>query len=133
MSMTVTEINAATDASLTARTAETAKAAPKTRAAKTAPAKATVTKPVAAKPAITKAAAKPVATAKATPAPRKAATPRERAAKPVTATIAGYVEWLEKELGRKFTAEQRQLAGISITLYGSYQTSPERRAARSAK
>jgi hypothetical protein len=133
MSMTVTEINAATDASLSARTAETAKAAPKPRAAKAAPAKA------AAKPVVTKAAAtkpvvaKPVAAAKATPAPRKAATPRERAAKPVTATIAAYVAWLERELGRKFTAEQRQLAGISITLYGSYQTSPERRAARSAK
>ena len=70
-----------------------------------------------------------------TPAPtvRKAMTPKERAAKPVTATIAAYVEWLDKNhiLGPKpMTAEQKRVAGISITLYGAYQTSPERRAAR---
>jgi hypothetical protein len=109
---TATELNAQTDAALAARTAE-------------------VAKPKAAKPAAKAApkAAKPAP--KATPTPRKALTPRERAAKPVTATIASYVEWLDKTVfGGKMTVAQKSAAGISITLYGAYQTSPERKAAR---
>lgn len=120
MSQTAAELNAQTDASLATRTRQAAtppKTAPKAAANGKAPAKAAPAKPA----------------PKATPAPRKALTPKERAAKPVTATIAEYVAWLEKNVTGKLTAEQRHLAGISITLYGAYQVSPERKAARAAK
>ena len=116
---TAAEINAKTDASLASRNAQSANP-PK-------PASKAAAKPAAAKPAPAKVAPK------ATPAPRKALTPRERAAKPVTQTIQDYVAWLERELGQKFTEKDRKLAGVAITLYGAYQTSPERRAARAAK
>lgn len=76
-------------------------------------------------------AAKPAP--KPEPKVRKALTPKERAAKPVTATIAGYVEWLDREVfGGKMTKAQKEAAGISITLYGAYQSSPDRKAARGA-
>jgi hypothetical protein len=117
---TITEINEATEASLAARATESAKAA----ARNPSPAKR------AAKKAAPKAEPKPAA--KAEPKVRKAMTPKERAAKPVTSTIADYVAWLEKNVTGKLTADQKHLAGLSITLYGSYQASPERRAARSA-
>jgi hypothetical protein len=108
-STTVSAENAKTDASVAARTAAIA-AAP----VKTAP-----------KPSAPKRPAKPKN--EPTPAVLKA---RARAAAPVTATIASYVSWLEANVLGKMTAEQKSLAGISITLYGAYQASPERRAAR---
>jgi hypothetical protein len=121
MTATATELNAKTDASLAARTAEATKPKPASRATKAAAKNGTKPAP--------KPAPKPVAKAN----PRKALTPRERAAKPVTATIAAYVEWLNKTaFGGKMTAAQKSAAGISITCYGNYQSSPERRAARGA-
>jgi hypothetical protein len=60
-----------------------------------------------------------------------APTPRERAALPVTDTIAHYVAWLNREVyGGKMTREQKEAAGVSATLYRWFQQSPERRAAR---
>jgi hypothetical protein len=120
MSTSITEINEATEASIAGRTAAIA-AAPKPK---------TAAKPKAApKPAPKAETPKP----KATPTPRKALTPRERAAKPVTATIAAYVTWLDKTVyGSKMTTAQKSAAGISITLYGAFQSSPERKAARGA-
>ncbi len=116
MSESVAALNARTDSALTDRAAEAAKVAvtPKP-AAKRAPAKAATPKPA------------------PKPATRRALTPKERAARPVTATIAAYVEWLDKNriLGSKpMTAAEKRAAGIAITLYGAYQTSPERRRAR---
>jgi hypothetical protein len=79
------------------------------------------------------------------PTGRKALTPAERAARPVTTTIAAYVAYLGATIpagtelpgvtgpGRKFgklSARERALVGLSITLYGSYQISPDRRKAR---
>jgi hypothetical protein len=123
-SQTVEEINAATTKSLAARTAEVAKA-PRTKATPKATPKAA---PKAAAPA-PKPEPKPVAKAN----PRKALTPKERAAKPVTATVASYVEWLNREIfGGKMTKAQIEAAGVSITLYGNFQSSPERKAARGA-
>ncbi len=122
---TAAELNAATDASLSARRAPAAKPtvrkpAARKPAAKTAP----KTAPKAATPARTVAP-------KAAPKVRKAMTPRERAAKPVTATIASYVEWLNATVfDGKLSAAQKSAAGVSITLYGAYQSSPERKAAR---
>lgn len=116
MSQTITELNKQTDDALKARATEAAKPAPKTRAPR--------------KPTAPKAPVKPVVK----PAGRKALTPKERAARPVTATIAAYVEWLDKTVyGGKMTAQQKSVAGISITLYGNYQISPERRAARGVR
>ena len=111
---TAAELNAATDASLSARRAPAAKP--------------TVRKPAARKPAAKTA---PKTAPKAAPKVRKAMTPRERAAKPVTATIASYVEWLNATVfDGKLSAAQKSAAGVSITLYGAYQSSPERKAAR---
>jgi hypothetical protein len=113
---TITEINNATSASLASRAAEIA-AAPKS-APKSAP------KKPAPRPAVV-----------GYRATRRALTPKERAARPVTATIAEYVKWLEKELGAATFAKltKRELAGISITLYGAYQVSPERKAVRDGR
>ena len=110
-STTVSAENSKTDASVAARTAAIA-AAPATAPKATA-------KPAAKRPAKPK--------NEPTPAVLKA---RARAAAPVTATIASYVSWLEANVLGKMTAEQKTLAGISITLYGAYQASPERRSAR---
>lgn len=108
---TAAELNAATAKSVAARTAAIA-AAP--------------AKP--AKPVSKATPAKAAAPAKGT---KKALTPRERAARPVTATIASYVEWLNKTVfDGKMTDKDKKVAGISITLYGNYQVSPERKAAR---
>lgn len=113
---TIDELNAATDASLAARTAP-APAPAKPKAPR---------KPRAAAPKPKAPAPKPVVTTG-----RKSRTPKERAALPVTATIASYVEWLNREIyGGKMTARDKTVAGVSITLYGNYQSSPERRAAR---
>jgi hypothetical protein len=58
-------------------------------------------------------------------------TPRERAALPFTGTIDHYVAWLNREIyGGKMTAEQKEAAGMSATLYRWFQKSGERRAAR---
>jgi hypothetical protein len=115
---TITEINNATSASLASRAAEIA-AAPKSAPK---PARKPARKPA---PAV-------VVPPKST---RRALTPKERAARPVTATIAEYVKWLEKELGAATFAKltKRELAGISITLYGAYQVSPERKAVRDGR
>lgn len=116
MSTTIDAANAATETALAARRADAAKDAKPTA----------VRKP--------RAPRKP-----ATPPPppvtgRRARTPKERAALPVTATIAAYVEWLNREIyGGKMTKDAKAIAGVSITLYGAYQISPERRAARGAK
>lgn len=115
MSESIADLNARTDAALTGRASEAVKVAtppkPKrVRAPKPKP-------PVVVKPATT----------------RRPLTPKERAARPVTATIAAYVEWLDKNRilsPKPLTAEQKRVAGISITLYGAYQVSPERRKAR---
>lgn len=68
------------------------------------------------------------------PAPRRgrpALTPQERAKRPFTPTIIEYVEWLNREIfAGKLSRPQKEAAGIAITLYGHYQASPERRAAR---
>lgn len=113
MSTTIAAANAATDASLKARVTDAAAApAPVKPAPARRPRKATPPPP-------------PVTSG------RKAKTPKERAALPVTATIASYVEWLNKTVyGGKMTKDQKAIAGVSITLYGAYQISPERRAAR---
>ena len=53
-----------------------------------------------------------------------APTPRERAALPVTDTIAHYVAWLNREVyGGKMTREQKEAAGVSATLYRWFQQS----------
>lgn len=120
MSESAAALNARTDASLTSRAAESAKVTPASVASKRATAK-KVVKPAAKRPVVKAANA------------RKALTPKERAARPVTATIAAYVEWLDKNRilsPKPLTAEQKRVAGISITLYGAYQISPERRTAR---
>jgi hypothetical protein len=94
---TVDEINAATDASLASHTApavETAKPKTANRTAKAA----------APEPAKAEPAAK---------TPRKALTPKERAAKPVTANIEAYVSWLDKTVfDGKMSAAQKSAAGI---------------------
>lgn len=119
MTETIASLNAATDASLAART----KTEPATKPATARKPRATGSKKTAAAPA---------------PLPikangRRARTPQERAKLPVTSTIAAYVEWLDKNVyGGKMTAQQKSVAGVSITLYGAYQISPERRAARGA-
>ncbi len=67
------------------------------------------------------------------PSGRRALTPKERWARPATATVVSYVSWLEKNVvGRKFSGPERKAAEMSLTLYGAYQGSPERRAARGA-
>jgi hypothetical protein len=66
------------------------------------------------------------------PAP-KAQIPADRLNKPFTSTIQDYVAWLNSQLGDLSALEPERLAGISITLYGSYQSSPERKAARAAR
>jgi hypothetical protein len=109
-STTVSAENAKTDASVAARTAAI-NAAPK------------------AAPKVTKPARTPAPAPVVVPA--KGMTAKERAARPVTSTIRDYVVWLNKEVfGGKMTKAQIEAAGISITLYGKYQSSPQRRAAR---
>jgi hypothetical protein len=149
---TITELNDATEAALAARTAEAATEAPATpatvapakaaKAARTAGVKATVGRKSAKAPAPPAPPAPPVRSG------RTARTPRERAALPPTGTIAAYVDFLAREVfdGKtsaklpgvtgpgagfgKLTARERAIAALSITLYGAYQASPERRAAR---
>jgi len=53
--------------------------------------------------------------------------------KPFTSNVQDYVAWLESQLGDLSALEPERLAGISITLYRSYQSSPERKAARAAR
>lgn len=125
MSQSVAELNAQTDSALAARAADAAKVP--------APKPVTPKRPSGKKPVTPKPAPKPAPVVKAT---RKPMTPKERAAKPVTATIAAYVEWLDRNriLGSKpMTGPEKRAAGIAITLYGSYQTSPERKLARDGK
>jgi hypothetical protein len=140
-SESASDLNAATDRSRSERAAgirtetapktapKTARKAPKT-AAKTAP---KVAPKVAPAPA---------------PTGRKALSPAERAARPATATIEAYADYLSREVfsgkvasdlpgvtgpNRKFgklSARERAIAKIAITLYGSYQISAERRKAR---
>jgi hypothetical protein len=112
MSETVADLNAATEASVAARTAAIASAPSKAKTAKRTPKVKT-----------------PVVAPKSSG--RAALTPSERAKRPVTSTIASYVEWLDRTVyAGKMTAAQKSAAGISITLYGNYQSSPERKAAR---
>jgi hypothetical protein len=134
---TVAELNDATDASLKARAAGAATPTATTPARKpnrTSRATANATGKGAGKGTTPAKAGKPAA--KAAPAaktstPRKALTPAERAAKPVTANIAAYVEWLNRTVfDGKMTAAMIRAAGVSITLYGAYQGSPERKALR---
>jgi hypothetical protein len=127
-------LNRASDAARTARASDAVKAS-----APSAPVKA-------AKRASKARAPKTPAPVKA-PAPtgRKALTTAERAARPVTTTIAAYVDYLVRAIppttdlpgvsgaGRKFgklSARDRALLGLAITNYGAYQISPERRKAR---
>jgi len=53
--------------------------------------------------------------------------------KPFTNTINDYLVWLEGKYGHAFTPAERELAGRAITLYGSFQVSPERKAARAKR
>lgn len=134
MSESASALNAAADASRAARVASSVRegAAAVARAPRPAAprpgAKTAAKVPAPAKPPA-KPAAKPAA--KPVPTGRKALTPKERASRPVTATIAAYVGWLNKEVyGGKLTKREQEIAGYAITLYGSYQVSPERRRAR---
>lgn len=68
-------------------------------------------------------------------APKGVPTPKRAVAsdpmqKPFTNTINSYLVWLEGKYGHAFTPAERELAGRAITLYGSFQASPERKAAR---
>ncbi len=68
-------------------------------------------------------------------APKGVPTPKRAVAsdpmqKPFTNTINSYLDWLEGKYGHAFTPAERELAGRAITLYGSFQASPERKAAR---
>jgi hypothetical protein len=139
----ISQINAATDAKLAERAA-THEPTPASVAKAAVTAKRRATSARAAGKPSAKAAGKPVGkpTAASKTAPpaaparkaRKAATPAERAAKPVTATIASYVLWLDRTVfGGKMTEPQKKAAGISITLYGAYQISPERKAVRDGR
>jgi hypothetical protein len=123
-STTIAAANVQTEKALTGRAAQitAAAATPKTAAKRRGPLSKTAEVP-APRPA--------VRPAPRTPVTRRALTPKERAARPVTATIASYVEWLNREVfGGKMTKAQIEAAGISITLYGAYQVSAERKAAR---
>jgi hypothetical protein len=62
----------------------------------------------------------------------KQAVAKDPLTKPFTATIEAYLDWLQARMGVKFNAPQRELAGRAITLYGTFQVSPERKAARAA-
>jgi hypothetical protein len=126
MSESASALNAAADAARTDRAAEAAATPTVTPTPKRAPAKRGPKTPKTPTP---KTPTVPVKVATA----RKALSPKERAAKPVTATIAAYVVWLEKTLGRKLSGPEKSIAGISITLYGNYQNSPERKLARDGK
>lgn len=133
-------LNAAADASRAARNV------PEATPTKPAPATKPATKPAARKPATKPAPARSGAR-KPAPAPapvgRAALSPRERASRPPTATIAAYVDFLAANVftGKpgtlpsgtpfgKLSPREREIAALSITLYGAYQSSPARRAAR---
>lgn len=78
------------------------------------------------------------AVSKAVTAPKGVPTPKRASAsdpmqKPFTNTINSYLDWLQERMGVKFNAPQRELAGRAITLYGSFQVSPERKAARAKR
>ena len=78
------------------------------------------------------------AVSKAVTAPKGVPTPRRVIAsdplqKPFTNTINSYLDWLQERMGVKFNAPQRELAGRAITLYGSFQVSPERKATRAKR
>lgn len=78
------------------------------------------------------------AVSKAVTAPKGVPTPRRAVAsdpmqKPFTNTINSYLDWLGGKYGRAFTPAERELAGRAITLYGSFQASPERKAARAKR
>lgn len=146
-SQTAAELNAATERSLNGRLAAIANGdagtpapkVPATKAARPLPGKAPGTvpaprRPAARKPVETKAPAKGTGTAKGTKATvqpdgtvskgtgRRAATPAERAAKPLTANVLAYVEWLDETVyAGKMTEAAKKAAGVSITLYGAYQ------------
>lgn len=65
---------------------------------------------------------------------RPSLSPRERAARPVTSTVADYVAWLNRVVfDGRMSGPQIKAAGISITLYGQYQISDERRRVRDGK
>lgn len=66
------------------------------------------------------------------PAP-KHQIPVDRLDKPFTSNVQDYVAWLKSQLGDLSALEPERLADISITLYRSYQSSPERKAARAAR
>ena len=71
-------------------------------------------------------------------APKGVPTPKRASAsdpmqKPFTNTINSYLDWLEGKYGHAFTPAERELAGRAITLYGSFQVSPERKAARAKR
>jgi hypothetical protein len=50
--------------------------------------------------------------------------------KPFTKTITEYLVWLEKKTGDFAKMDPNRLAGLAISMYGAYQKSPERIAAR---
>jgi outer membrane biosynthesis protein TonB len=145
-STTVSAANAKTDAALAAKTALPApeKPAPATKPAPRTPATRKPA-PAAKKPAPAR-APKPAPTAKPS-GPTATDVAAARALRPPTATIAAYVGFLDGVFaanraatlpgvtgkGAAFgslSARERAIAALSITLYGAFQASPERRAAR---
>jgi hypothetical protein len=72
------------------------------------------------------------APASITPAPRTQI-PAGRLSQPFTSNVQEYVAWLKSQLGDLSALEPERIAGISITLYRSYQSSPERKAARATR
>ena len=53
--------------------------------------------------------------------------------KPATQTIKDYIVWLEKQTGPFTIMDPHRLAELAISMYGKYQISPERVAARNGK
>jgi hypothetical protein len=73
-----------------------------------------------------------LAQASITPAPQTQIT-ADQLNKPFTSNVQDYVAWLKSQLGDFSALAPERIAGISITLYRSYQSSPERKAARAAR
>jgi hypothetical protein len=67
----------------------------------------------------------------APPKPKVAAT-TDPLTKPFTKTIEAYLIWLEKQTGPFAKLDPHRLAGLAISMYGKYQISDERKAARAA-
>lgn len=120
---TISELNDKTDAALADRTGALARVA-SGKATNGTPAS-----PAPKRPARPARKAPPAPAPAPAPATKKGLSPKERAARPVTATVAAYAEWLNAEIyGGKLTAKELAIAGVSLTLYGGYQARKNGRA-----